>query len=121
MNWSLERINNHNMLYSPETLSRERNLNRHKMFRMVSKNELKSFNPVELLEWRKQRSLQLQPSRLMQTRNILIGNQMRKLSGRRDMNDNEIVTPLSIHKFWIHIHKDTHNNVKEAWSSRAQF
>jgi len=53
MSWNVCRVNNHNVLSMKEALMQYRKSNKHKLFRMVSKNELDSFSAEELLEWRK--------------------------------------------------------------------
>ena len=62
-------------------MSRDRKLNKNKLFRMVSKHEVVCLNPMQLLEWRRQNALQESSSneRSMRARRTIISGRRRQM------------------------------------------
>ena len=122
MNWTISRsINNYNELSPPEMMPRDKKLNKHKLFRMVSKHELACLNPTQLLEWRRQNTPQESSSNdtSTRTRHTIISGWRRKINSRRLSKQNENASLLSVHKVFSRLYHNLQENASEEWKSRA--
>ena len=82
MNFFTNRMNDHNAMSLPEIISRDKKMNKHKLFRIISKHELAGLSPVKLLEWK--RSNSPQQSNPMRARHASIGVRIRDINSTNE-------------------------------------
>ena len=115
MNWSVERINDHNNLTTVEMKTRSRQLNSYTLFMMNNKNELSQMSSAQRLEWQRNNSPRCVP-------NIHVVNNNNMIMLQRRVNrTTQQQTTLTIFNMLKNLHRNLDNEVVIALRNRSRF
>ena len=115
MNWSVERINDHNNLTTVEMKTRSRQLNSYTLFMMNNKNELSQMSSAQRLEWQRNNSPRYVP-------NIHVVNNNNMIMLQRRVNrTTQQQTTLTIFNILKNLYRNLDNEVVIALRNRSRF